>query len=143
MMAVEAGPAARDALLVLSDVQEAHERIGGFAPVRVILLADHASNAMPPAFAGLGLPDGQLARHIAYDIGIEALTRRLAALFGAPAVLTRFSRLLIDPIAAPMIRHGDADRGRGDHSRQCADRFCRIEERRRRFYEPYHAAIAD
>ena len=36
-------------------------------------------------------------RHIAYDIGVETVTRELAALLGVPAVLANFSRLLIDP----------------------------------------------
>ena len=36
-------------------------------------------------------------RHIAYDIGAAGVTRRLAALLSCPAVLTTFSRLLIDP----------------------------------------------
>lgn len=63
----------------------------------LLLLCDHASNAIPPAYGTLGLPPQQLARHIAYDIGAATVTRRLAAVFGAPALLTTFSRLLIDP----------------------------------------------
>ena len=39
----------------------------------------------------------EFQRHIAYDIGVEQLTRKLAALLGVPAVHGRFSRLLIDP----------------------------------------------
>jgi predicted N-formylglutamate amidohydrolase len=38
-----------------------------------------------------------MGRHIAYDIGARGVTLALAALLGAPAVLTRFSRLVIDP----------------------------------------------
>ena len=38
-----------------------------------------------------------LDRHIAYDIGAAEVTRALAALLGAPAVLSTYSRLLIDP----------------------------------------------
>ncbi len=38
-----------------------------------------------------------LERHIAYDIGAEEVTRRLAGLTGAGAALAGFSRLLIDP----------------------------------------------
>ncbi len=36
-------------------------------------------------------------RHIAYDLGAREVTVKLARLLGAPAVLTRFSRLVIDP----------------------------------------------
>ena len=36
-------------------------------------------------------------RHIAWDPGARAVTLSLARRLGAPAVLSRFSRLLIDP----------------------------------------------
>ena len=38
-----------------------------------------------------------MARHIAYDIGARGVTLALARLLDAPALLTRFSRLVIDP----------------------------------------------
>jgi predicted N-formylglutamate amidohydrolase len=44
----------------------------------------------------LGLPPGDLQRHIAFDIGAASVTRRLAERFEAPALLAGFSRLLID-----------------------------------------------
>ena len=34
-----------------------------------LIICDHASNYIPPELAGLGLPQDQLVRHIAYDIG--------------------------------------------------------------------------
>ena len=73
------------------------EIIEGSNDCGLLLLCDHASNALPPAYGTLGLPASQLARHIGYDIGAAAVTRRLAARFAAPALLTTFSRLLIDP----------------------------------------------
>lgn len=66
----------------------------GAAPV--VFLCDHASNRAPRALRSLGLPPEELARHIAWDIGAAALTRRLAAHFDAPAVLAGCSRLVID-----------------------------------------------
>ena len=60
-------------------------------------MADHARRELPEEYGGLGLPAEEFQRHIAYDIGVEAVTRELAALLGAPAVLANFSRLLIDP----------------------------------------------
>jgi predicted N-formylglutamate amidohydrolase len=63
----------------------------------MVLLADHAMNRLPVGYANLGLPETAFLRHIAYDIGIEGLTRRLAASLGIPAVMGCFSRLLIDP----------------------------------------------
>jgi predicted N-formylglutamate amidohydrolase len=73
------------------------ERIAGDSAPGVLFLCDHASNALPEAYGTLGLPAQELERHIAYDIGAAFVTRRLAKRFGAPALLTRFSRLLIDP----------------------------------------------
>ena len=71
--------------------------VRGRADAGLVLLCDHAGNAMPPEYGTLGLPPEQLARHIAYDIGAAQVTRALAAALGAPAVMTRYSRLLIDP----------------------------------------------
>jgi predicted N-formylglutamate amidohydrolase len=73
------------------------EQIDGALDAGVLVICDHASNAMPAAYGDLGLSRGALERHIAYDIGAAWLTRRLARLLGAPAVLSTFSRLLIDP----------------------------------------------
>jgi predicted N-formylglutamate amidohydrolase len=73
------------------------ERIAGRLDCGVLFLCDHASNALPPEYGDLGLDPGQFERHIAYDIGAAQTTRRLAARFGAPALLTCYSRLLIDP----------------------------------------------
>lgn len=63
----------------------------------VLLVCDHARNALPERYGTLGLPDSEFQRHIAYDIGVEQVTTRLAGRLGVPAVLSCFSRLLIDP----------------------------------------------
>lgn len=75
----------------------AFEVIEGPADAGLLLICDHASNALPPGYGTLGLPPEQLERHIGYDIGAAAVTRRLAERLGVPAVLSTFSRLLIDP----------------------------------------------
>src|ERR1700741_3415127 len=69
----------------------------GRGDLGLVLICDHASNAMPAAYGTLGLPPEQLKRHIAYDIGGGEGGGGLSAAWGAPAVLSRFSRLLIDP----------------------------------------------
>ena len=79
------------------DAFEPVEWIEGAPDSGVVILCDHASNRLPPAYGDLGLPPGAFARHIAYDIGAAWLTRRLAELLEAPAALSTFSRLLIDP----------------------------------------------
>ena len=63
----------------------------------LVLIADHARNALPDEYGDLGLPENEFRRHIAYDIGVETVTTQLAAITGAPAVFANFSRLLIDP----------------------------------------------
>jgi predicted N-formylglutamate amidohydrolase len=66
-------------------------------PKGCVILADHARNFIPSEFKALGLPESELNRHIAYDIGVEQLANELAARLGATLVMALFSRLLIDP----------------------------------------------
>ena len=75
------------------------------SPVRVLredgrsdlfLTADHAGRAMPRSLGRLGLAESDLDRHIAWDIGIAAVTERLSAVLDATAVLQSYSRLVID-----------------------------------------------
>lgn len=73
------------------------ELIAGSDQTGVLFICDHASNALPERYGTLGLAASELRRHIGFDIGAAVMTRRLAARFGAPAVMTTFSRLLIDP----------------------------------------------
>jgi predicted N-formylglutamate amidohydrolase len=73
------------------------EIIDGDRGAGLVLVADHAKRGLPDEYGDLGLPTSEFDRHIAYDIGVEAVTRTLARLLGAPAVLANFSRLLIDP----------------------------------------------
>ena len=116
--------------------------LAGRADAGVILLCDHAGNAFPPAYATLGLPPDQLERHIAYDIGAAQVTRGLAAALGAPAVMTRYSRLLIDPNRGAddptlIMRLSDGAVIPGNRRLDAAEREHRI----RHYYEPYHRAI--
>jgi predicted N-formylglutamate amidohydrolase len=66
-----------------------------------VLVCDHASNAIPAEYGTLGLDRDHLREHIAWDIGAAAVTRRLAERLDAPAILSRFSRLVIDPNRMP------------------------------------------
>lgn len=62
----------------------------------VVLLCDHASNAIPQSLAGLGLEPDDLVTHIAWDSGAAQVTRMLSQRLDAPAVLSGYSRLVID-----------------------------------------------
>jgi predicted N-formylglutamate amidohydrolase len=80
------------------------------APVRVLrasgasdlfLTADHAGREIPRHLGRLGVPESELTRHIAWDIGIRGVTERLSAAFDATAVFQTYSRLVIDCNRAP------------------------------------------
>jgi predicted N-formylglutamate amidohydrolase len=75
----------------------AFEAIPGALGSGALIVCDHASNAIPPGYGTLGLKREALNRHIAYDIGAAEVTRALAGFIGAPAVLSTYSRLIIDP----------------------------------------------
>ncbi|MHA1107980.1 MAG: N-formylglutamate amidohydrolase [Alphaproteobacteria bacterium] len=62
----------------------------------ILLVCDHASNAVPAALHGLGLTERELHLHIAHDKGASMVTRLLAQSLDAPAVLSGYSRLVID-----------------------------------------------
>ena len=73
-----------------------YEIVNPRGPTPVVFLCDHASNRVPEGLYNLGLTDEQLSLHIAWDIGAGELTRRLARHFDAPAVLSGYSRLVVD-----------------------------------------------
>ncbi len=117
------------------------ERIEG-ADRSVLVLCDHASNACPPEIGELGLPEADLERHIAYDVGARRVAIALAEILDAPAILSTFSRLVIDPNRGeddptlvmklydgsiiPANRHADA---------------AEVERRLDAYHRPYHDAI--
>jgi predicted N-formylglutamate amidohydrolase len=70
--------------------------VNGGGAANALLLCDHASNAVPTCLNGLGLLARDLGRHIAWDIGAAEVTRHLAERLDAPAVLSGYSRLVID-----------------------------------------------
>jgi predicted N-formylglutamate amidohydrolase len=60
------------------------------------LTCDHAGWRIPRRLGSLGLPASELERHIAWDIGAEAVARRLAQLLDSALVVQTYSRLVID-----------------------------------------------
>ena len=107
-----------------------------------MLVADHARRDLPEEYGSLGLPTVELERHIAYDIGVEAVTRELAAALDVPAVIANFSRLLIDPNRGEddptLIRQlYDGTVVPGNYPMALAERERRLDG----FYRPYHDAV--
>jgi predicted N-formylglutamate amidohydrolase len=108
----------------------------------LVLVADHARNSLPEEYGDLGLPAAEFQRHIAYDIGVEGVTRRLAARTGAPAIMASYSRLLIDPNRGEddptLIRQlYDGTVVPANYPLAPAERERRLEN----FYRPYHDAV--
>ena len=124
------------------ELAECYEILTGRCSSGLVILCDHASNALPPDYGTLGLSQAELRRHIAWDIGAAAVTRRLSRLLGAPAVMTRFSRLLIDVnrgVDDPtlIMRLSDGAIIPGNRFLDQKEREARIS----RFYLPYHRAV--
>ena len=61
-----------------------------------LIVADHAGNAMPRALSRLGVPETECERHIAWDIGIAAVSRLVAEALDATLIQQNYSRLVID-----------------------------------------------
>lgn len=122
--------------------EESYVIVPGRADCGLVVLCDHAANALPAGYATLGLPKEQLQRHIAYDVGAADVARHVAAHFGAPAVMTRYSRLLIDPNRGTddptlIMRLSDGAVIPGNRRITPQDRARRI----RLYHSPYHRAI--
>lgn len=113
----------------------------GSAPV--LLVCDHASRRVPEALGALGLPPGEIDRHIGWDIGAAAVTRTLSALLDAPALLTGYSRLVVDcnrrpddPTLMPPVSDGTPVPANQDMAG--AERERRLDA----LFHPYHQAVA-
>jgi predicted N-formylglutamate amidohydrolase len=119
-----------------------YRRIDGDWKSGVLILCDHADNHIPAAYGTLGLSSEDIGRHIAYDIGAASVVEHLARALGAPALLTRYSRLLIDPnrgLDDPTLVMQLSD-GRVIPGNAVLDQP-EIEARVERYYAPYHHAI--
>jgi predicted N-formylglutamate amidohydrolase len=123
----------------------AHDIIGEDRPGRWLVTCDHASNAVPGWIGGgsLGLPASEMARHIAHDPGAAGVTRALAAALDSPALLSTFSRLVIDPNRGEddptlLMRLYDGTVIPGNRHADAAE----LDRRLDRLYRPYHAAYA-
>lgn len=121
------------------------------APVRLLnqdsaspllLVCDHAGKAVPTALHGLGIAEAELDRHIGWDIGAAAVTEGLARRLEARAVLSVYSRLVVDcnrwpdsPTLMPAVSDGTLIPANQDVTD--AVRALRMEA----LYQPYHDAI--
>ena len=107
------------------------------------LTCDHAGRAIPRRLDRLGLPERETRRHIAWDIGIGAVGKRLSQLLDAAVVLQTYSRLVIDcnrdpkvPSSIPEI--SETTEIPGNRGLTKTARTARINA----VFRPYHDAIA-
>jgi predicted N-formylglutamate amidohydrolase len=134
----------RAARLLGSDEPPAFEVVAGDGSSDFVLLCDHASNRIPRSLAALGLPDAELARHIAWDIGAAGLARALARRLGGWLCLQSYSRLVIDcnrPLDRP-----DSIPTRSEDTDIPGNRALDPDASARRafeIFEPYHACIRE
>jgi predicted N-formylglutamate amidohydrolase len=110
----------------------------------LVLICEHASNAMPPGYGTLGCEREDLERHIAVDVGAAALSRGLAKALDAPAILCSTSRLFVDCNRYPF--DDEWMPSKADGSIIPANVDLTGEEKQRRFelvFEPFHAMVGD
>ena len=113
----------------------------GAAPV--LLICDHASRRVPRRLSDLGLSAHELSRHIGWDIGAADVARHMALQLNAPALLSGYSRLVVDcnrhlhdPTLMPAVSDGTAIAVNANLAP--ANRQARLDA----LYHPYHRAIA-
>lgn len=108
----------------------------------IVLICEHASHFIPPAYEGLGLSPADQVRHIGWDIGALALALELATLLDAPLVHANYSRLLLDlnrPVEAhdSIVVQSEDTRIPGNENISVAER----ELRKQRIYLPFHREL--
>lgn len=123
-------------------MHEAWQEVAAKGRNDILLVADHASNHVPPDIE-LGIGADQLLRHIALDIGVEPLAVELCRMLGCPALLGGISRLVIDlnreedaHNLVPLESDGQSIPG---NDIDPVKRRARID----RFWRPYHTRLAE
>lgn len=108
-----------------------------------LLTCDHAGRRVPETLGRLGLPEPEFDRHIAYDIGAAAVSRRMANALDAVLIEQRYSRLVIDCNRPPGVESSIPTVSESTQIPGNAD-LSDAERRRREaeIFEPYQQAIA-
>jgi predicted N-formylglutamate amidohydrolase len=116
------------------------KRIDGASPF--FLTCDHAGKIIPRSLGRLGVPESELGRHIAWDIGIAAVSERISDALDAALVMQIYSRLVIDCNRDPLVPSSICEISEstpvpGNMNLDPEDRRARQKE----ILEPYHARI--
>ncbi len=109
-----------------------------------MLTCDHAGRAIPHRLGRLRLSEAELSTHVAWDLGVAELGRRLSARLDAFLIMHNYSRLVIDanrPPGAP-----DSIPTLCERTRVAANEGLSSDDKRQRFeelFQPYHDRIRD
>lgn len=118
---------------------EAYRIIGQMNGSGMLIIADHASNHVPPDI-DLGVAPELLREHIAIDIGVAEVAEHLIGHLGCAAILGGSSRLVID-LNREEDAHGLLPRTSDGHAIP-GNHDADIKARLDRFWRPYHDRIA-
>lgn len=130
-------------LLGSQDVPPIHEdNAAGRSPF--LLTSDHYGRLIPRSLGDLGVPESELTRHVAWDIGIAGVADALSKHLDAHLIAQRYSRLVIDcnrpPEATssiPVISEATVIPGNEGLMASVA------EGRRKAIFDPYHRRITE
>lgn len=114
----------------------------GEADAPVVITCEHASERLPEGWSWPEQDERLRGTHWSHDLGALELTLELAEALAAPAVLSRFSRLLAD--ANRPEDHPDLFRERAEGLPVALNADVPEAERARRlgeYHRPFHAAI--
>ena len=108
----------------------------------LLIIVDHANNFIPSKYKNLGLPKYLTKSHIAYDLNILNLSKRISFLLESDIVYGEYSRLIIDlnrgkndPTLIPSISDKKLIPGNiVINSRE-------FNYRKKKFYNSYHSKI--
>src|SRR5256885_5680719 len=128
-------------LLGPGDVAPVHEyNDSGRSPF--LLTCDHYGRLIPQRLGDLGLPERELTRHIAWDIGIAGTAEMLSKHLDAHLIVQRYSRLVIDcnrpphvASSVPLISEATMVPGNEGITQEAAGL------RRAEIFDPYHRRI--
>jgi len=109
-----------------------------------LVTCDHGGRAIPRRLANLRLSEQELSTHVAWDLGVAELGRRLSARLNAFLIVQNYSRLVIDanrPPGAPDSIPALSERTRiaANEGLSPSDARTRVEE----VFQPYHRRIRD
>ncbi len=110
---------------------------------RILLVCDHAGDAIPAKYQHKRPSDEDMKRHIAIDVNAIDVAKTMAKWLDAPLVLQRYSRLIIDvnrPLMSPELCPKTSD-GTLIRFNQNLDQD-EIKQRLDCIYRPYHNTIA-